>query len=156
MQQLSILLFSNDWTHRSHLPSGKEKATSCSNYLRNFLLECERGCEGWQLFGWSCMCLQTRNDQKQSRKNVANWRVKGQGRHYGFVRFLRALWAKWWLEWGLEHRTKKWHKGFLWGMLYSRQVKSSHSSFGYRSKWTTGESPKENNKNNKILKKAHS
>lgn len=32
---------------------------------------------------------------------------------------------------------------------------SCTSSFGYGSKWLTGEGPKENSKNNKILKKKH-
>jgi len=35
------------------------------------------------------MCLQTRNEQKQSRKNVANWKVTGQGHHHGSVRLLQ-------------------------------------------------------------------
>lgn len=108
-------------------PFGKDKTTGYSNYLRNFLLKCECRCESWQLFGWSCMGFQTRNDQEQSRKSAANWKVTGQGHQYGSVRLLRALWVKCWLEGSLKHRTKKWHKGFLWGMLYSRQEKSNYS-----------------------------
>lgn len=104
-------------------PSGKDKATGCSKCLKNFLLKCKCGCEGWQLLGWRWMWLQTRNDYKQSRKNIPNWNMTGQGHHYGSVQLLRVLWAKCWLEGGLENRRKKWYKRFLWEMLYSRQGK---------------------------------
>lgn len=61
--------------------SDKDRGPGGSNCL-SFLLKRKYSCEGWQLLGWSYLCLSTRDNQKQSRKNVGNWKMTEQKYHY--------------------------------------------------------------------------
>lgn len=74
------------------------------------------------------------------------------------------LWGSWrlfgqtagWSEaWSIEQRnsTKDFFEECYIKDKWSQTIHQLHLSFGYRSKWATGEGPKENSKNNKILKK---
>lgn len=77
-----------------------------------------------------------------------------------------VLWGSWglfgqnagWREaWSIEQSssTKDFFEECCIQDKWSQAIHQLYSSFGYGSKWATGKGPKENSKNNKILKKAH-